>query len=575
MTQALVIPLRLKVMCVGQYDYPDLSESTARFTSLPYLHQDGNDTPAAYLSDGQIYEPFEDSNLENTGIHIHWELPKSLTHGQLFYSFNDIVWQTLSNEGFPATVKGYLQGVLTSNQNLTEQALRQAVQTALQTHQISQVDILLYQNWLLRASAQVDFPKVPNRWLLMRINQSNRNLVRAWVINSDSLYTDQNATGFRSPTIPSPCAPETDGGNYYPHYRYLGHATPYSTWAESSQPSGNNCARVGQWDKLTAIGYGDPTFAAYYPNCGNVFGYYDQMLEEDDYTQVAPGTYTYAVVGWYSEPSDDPLHPGVTAQDVLNSYKWVLSGGGDVSQLSQTLYYGLMQNISWDINKTYGNNTETLTHNDVKVVVGNTPAEALAVYTANTYAQGQQSDISGLTPFEEIAALQIGILDHVQQSPDKASLVKQALHQSAFSSLDGGHIWQVVAKDNTSGGLPASLSSQVATLLNQLNQQQQNYDKLKDQLDTSREQHFADWCLFLSWMHSGDQNDAYTLWDIMDYIQGTLFPGDEQTIGSTWSQLLNTITQLLTALDTNKYELKLIAAPRYWQPTEPSVLLSS
>ncbi|MGV2388233.1 MAG UNVERIFIED_CONTAM: hypothetical protein LVR29_07585 [Microcystis novacekii LVE1205-3] len=26
---------------------------------------------------------------------------------------------------------------------------------------------------------------------------------------------------------------------------------------------------------LTAVGYGEPTFAAFYPNCHSVFGFYD------------------------------------------------------------------------------------------------------------------------------------------------------------------------------------------------------------------------------------------------------------------------------------------------------------
>ncbi|MBC7569064.1 MAG: hypothetical protein H7319_04940 [Spirosoma sp.] len=43
---------------------------------------------------------------------------------------------------------------------------------------------------------------------------------------------------------------------------------------------------------LTTLGYGDPTFAAFYPNCHSVFGLHDETAE--------PGkTYTYDIVGYY------------------------------------------------------------------------------------------------------------------------------------------------------------------------------------------------------------------------------------------------------------------------------------
>ena len=53
-------------------------------------------------------------------------------------------------------------------------------------------------------------------------------------------------------------------------------------------------------DGLTAVGYGDPLFAAVYTNCSSVFGFVDDGA---DNTQAR----RYDILGWYDE------HPGLPA----------------------------------------------------------------------------------------------------------------------------------------------------------------------------------------------------------------------------------------------------------------------
>ena len=71
---------------------------------------------------------------------------------------------------------------------------------------------------------------------------------------------------------------------------------PLAQWAAD--------ATAERLPELTAVGYGEPTFAAFYPNCRNVFGLYDgdPSISTDGLSGMR-----YDVVGWYSDGGQDYL----------------------------------------------------------------------------------------------------------------------------------------------------------------------------------------------------------------------------------------------------------------------------
>ena len=75
----------------------------------------------------------------------------------------------------------------------------------------------------------------------------------------------------------------------------MGRSVPLAAWREA----GASSERIG---KLTAVGYGEPTFAAFYPNCHSVFGFHD-----GDYAGNVPAGLRYDILGWYADPADDRL----------------------------------------------------------------------------------------------------------------------------------------------------------------------------------------------------------------------------------------------------------------------------
>jgi hypothetical protein len=146
-------------------------------------------------------------------------------------------------------------------------------------------------------SAVTQYPLVPNRWLVLRIYTNTtatppKIVLAAWVVTSDLLT--------QNPASPPPLLPSWPAGpgQWLNVTRYLGGATPYITWRGDAGT---------EQLFLTAVGPGDPAFAAYYPNCRQVFGFYDSLVDLNPQLPAGGVNLTYLVVGWYSNPTADPL----------------------------------------------------------------------------------------------------------------------------------------------------------------------------------------------------------------------------------------------------------------------------
>ena len=115
------------------------------------------------------------------------------------------------------------------------------------------------------APRSTQFPAIPDRWLVVRIGsdaRGGRRSVTGWVIQAES----------ETPVV-------TPLDDY--------HGAPRDTSTHGS---------------LTALGHGDPAWAAYYDNVMNRLAFHDPLSAD------APtGALAYLVCGWYSDPSQDPL----------------------------------------------------------------------------------------------------------------------------------------------------------------------------------------------------------------------------------------------------------------------------
>jgi len=175
-----------------------------------------------------------------------------------------------------------------------------------------------------QAGAQTgpEFPLIPNRWMVQRISrkpQSNEIAVRAWVVESDFLYGTNGTAREKAVTFPRI---DTEA-----LFDFVGKCFDYASWSEK-QPA----YRI----ELTALGHGDPAFAAFYPACRSILGFHDPLTDID-----TEATLAYLVAGWYSDP----------AKDILRRYgpsdlKWSVAAKTDAVP-NQTLCHGTIYNVRW------------------------------------------------------------------------------------------------------------------------------------------------------------------------------------------------------------------------------------
>jgi hypothetical protein len=84
---------------------------------------------------------------------------------------------------------------------------------------------------------------------------------------------------------------------------------------------------------FTALGYGTEAYAAAYPHCRNVFGFYDPCFASGKAADGLSARHcylTYLVVGWYSDTASDPITLVQAAAQELFLAELKKTGPGDL-----------------------------------------------------------------------------------------------------------------------------------------------------------------------------------------------------------------------------------------------------
>ena len=381
------------------------------------------------------------------------------------------------------------------------------------------------------------FPDVPDRWLVTRVaicSDFKEKKVNAWVIESNYLNESNSAPIPRnvdSMAIPYPLGTQ--------NYSYLGGVYPVSDWRE--QQKGN------YFPHLTTIGFGIPDFAAYYPNCRNVFGFHDDLSNLDPNKEYYV---SYVVTGWHGPQSDDPLSQKDWPTFWENA-DWMVKGDPFPMQSACCLYSGFIQSLIW--NPT---STTTTVPKRIDAVLAPNSREAFAHFVASQQQKNPNLDLETL-----LNVFQLGLMDQYKTGV-LTTEGSESVHQARFASHQGGKIWNLKANDNKQ--IP---DSKLASELNAFNLIEQQKEKLKNVLQEQKFQIFADWYHYLKEKYSGDsKNDepkeAFIKWQ----ISNVLTPNQD-----TLKQLNKTPPPLV---DPKFWELKSTAGPRYWSPRDPVLLLS-
>jgi hypothetical protein len=456
-------------------------------------------------------------------------------------------------------------------------------------------------------TGQSAYPLVPNRWLVVRTNGTTKRQVTAWVVESDCPFTSQVTTTtsdqtsmylvdpaliqlWKNSTDPIRNSVALNPDSASVQVAKIGVAFPLASWRE----------RAAGTMFLTAVAPSNPLFSVYTAHNIGVFSLYDDLKGIDN------DTLSYFVLGWYSDPARDVMASWRATKnskspysDVLQRLRWIVNGGDPKEQATSSVYHGCAVSISWARNGPAPANDPLQEIRDsgrLNVGIGNTTIDA---FTALVSRQLNDPGKAGL-----LRAFQYDFLQQLNQVNGKA-LLDEKVRQAWFGSKPGGYSWTIVA--NESDGTTATpLTPEEEDWLLRLNQDQTALDAALTRL------YSLQWELHSLWLKKGYLSDASNTFpeppsgiappDLATFQSGLSDQLDPARPGSVAAQLVAqfaTVQQLRSnvpvptaaqnpqqalregiqrfaqdrRLDPAK-TLKAKAAPRYWQPNNPVVVVS-
>ena len=440
----------------------------------------------------------------------------------------------------------------------------------------------IYLHWKLPAALRhgtqqpdgnIEFPLVPNRWLVIRYSGPlQQRVATAWVVESDFLGNDGGTNSFLDYRIPynpdTPVAAQTLIG------RKQSLSSP-NQWKET-----NDKALF-----LTATGPGDATFSGYQPLAENVFSFHDTL------DNIVTDSLSYLVCGWYSDSSKDILQDWQTPDDftkLLSSLNWQVADGVAASS-KQSLYHGMVFGIPWNLNGP--SPTPAHAASGIFVAIGNTAADAL---TALITKQQQDHPEDGPINPRIIEAFQYNLLHYLEER-NGVERLEQRIHEAWFGSVPGGVTWEIIDHStNDDAALTPDYFKQEAGVLAQLNANQQAYEQALFALRRMQAELFSAW-----WKYYRAKNMYFPPPgvpqpdDIFKLIDNT-------NAGSLYNQVAQQLVAVqaaygklpqITATDgpgiaqqiaafaksngiSDLRELKRGEARRYWQATDPVILIN-
>ena len=407
-------------------------------------------------------------------------------------------------------------------------------------------------------NGEIDLQALPNRWLITRVVTSTSKRPKTWVVESDYLHQQaaEQTGNLRAINV---------AVNHDKPYRFMGRAVALNDWTGTAPPESLH-GLTGS--NLHAFQTGDPIFAAFYPNCMHVFGFHDDLSGVPD-----TATLMYLVTGWYGDATLDPLYGGLTKETIEQRYGWIFDSGSPTA----TLFNGMVQNVGWHGTSDYFSSGDDIA---ADIAVGNNVPEALAAWICGDAGAGSERD----TLEHLVSAFQLGYFNQLAAGDvDQLPTLMDGLQRTEFGVAGGGTVWTIVRQGQEDDDA-VTLPDDVAQALNVLNTAQKTYDTTVREAASLCRQLYSDWFRYGIAEIVGNENDPKP-GDIAKFLKaelGKVFePEGNQPSGYLTKRLVDAQTALNTAetaletkLDGTLWQLKALAAPRYYQAHDPVVMLS-
>ena len=440
------------------------------------------------------------------------------------------------------------------------------------------------------ASGSLDFPLVPNRWLVVRVFRpavaagtvppAQTPATAAWVVQSDYLDKSLGSSAFVDPHATA-LTPTLIGRKVA--------ITSSSSWVEPASTSA---------PFLQAVSESNTSFAAYQPFNQNVFSIFDDLVTQN----IAAGTVSYFVLGWYAQTSADILsgwQAGTTGNDftdLLGQLNWTAT-----SPTTQTTRSSLYQGGAFGILWQPGGARPASPKDNVfpQVAIGNTSDDGIVAFTGAAFSDpSAPQDMTADEAMEMLEAFQYDLLPMLGQ-PGADEMIEQSVRAQWFGSTTAGTSWSIVNAPTPSGSVPPPDPSpeelaNEASWLSALNAAQEKFDASSRQLKGVQRD------LYELWWKKGGANAYYkaTGWvslpwtiDSLDQFDDAMSPLIAQA--QTLTAQLNTLaTQIPMETDSVSLDeaidnfarsknlpstrvLKASSEPRFWTPVDPVLVISN
>lgn len=315
-----------------------------------------------------------------------------------------------------------------------------------------------------------DYAKAPDRWIVTRmvLSDSGELSCKNFIVESNYLGLDNK----ESVAIPWLSDQETS-------HRFLGRCREYREGA-SKDHSGKEM-KAGEYLKpLTAMGAGDPYFAAYYPNCRSVFGFYDDMAGVERKSKT-----TYFVCGFFSDPQDDPFYKAdpETFGDLARELGFTVEDKQFYTD--HCVLFGEVCALEWQgVSAEY---PDGIPGGEIKCGIGNTSAEVISAVISQAAKEEKGADLERL-----FNALQYEVAEEFEEI-DGIARVEDAIHARTFARREGGEILRLEFHDKKPEELPKGAGKSLAVCNRTIRQYNRKLDELAHWQDAA----YAAWYSYM------------------------------------------------------------------------------